>query len=208
MTRIIRRFILLVAIVIAGCSLALFLILNASLPRLDGEISAATISADIRIQRDAGGIPTVSAKNRVDLAFGTGLVHGQDRFFQMDLTRRQAAGELSEIIGPAALEIDKRNRLHRFRSRASRVITQMASDEAEIVRAYVAGVNAGLDSLDARPFESFMLGVSPEPWRPVDTLLVAYVGMHFQAFQLAFDRVRVDTLHRVGNTYLAIDACH
>jgi len=174
MKRIIPRFILLVAIVIAGCSLALFLILNASLPQLDGEISASTISADIRIQRDAGGIPTVSAKNRVDLAFGTGFVHGQDRFFQMDLTRRQAAGELSEIIGPAALEIDKRNRLHRFRNRASRIITRMASDEAEIVRAYVAGVNAGLDSLGARPFEYFILGVSPEPWRPEDTLLVAY----------------------------------
>ncbi len=174
MKRIIRRLILLVVIVIAGCSLALFLILNASLPQLDGEISASRISSNVKIQRDAGGIPTVSAKNRVDLAFGTGFVHGQDRFFQMDLTRRQAAGELSEIIGPAALEIDKRNRLHRFRSRASRVITRMASDEAEIVRAYVTGVNAGLDSLGARPFEYFILGVSPEPWRPEDTLLVAY----------------------------------
>jgi len=197
MKQIIRRFTLLVVIVIVGCSLALFLILNASLPQLDGEISASRISADIRIQRDAGGIPTVCAKNRVDLAFGTGFVHGQDRFFQMDLTRRQAAGELSEIIGPAALEIDKRNRLHRFRSRASRVITRMASDEAEIVRAYVAGVNTGLDSLGARPFEYFILGVSPEPWRPEDTLLVAYAMFLELNDERASRDIKRGLVHRV-----------
>ena len=197
MKRIIRRLILFVVIVIAGCSLALFLILNASLPQLDGEISASRISADIRIQRDAGGMPTVSAKNRADLAFGTGFVHGQDRFFQMDLTRRQAAGELAEIIGPAALEIDKRNRLHRFRSRASRVITRMASDEAEILSAYVAGVNAGLDSLGARPFEYFILGVTPEPWRPEDTLLVAYAMFLELNDERASHDIKRGLVHRV-----------
>ena len=197
MKRIIRRCILFMAIVIAGCSLALFLILKASLPQLDGEISASTISADIRIQRDAGGIPTVSAKNRADLAFGTGFVHGQDRFFQMDLTRRQAAGELAEIIGPGALEIDKRNRLHRFRSRASRVITRMASDKAEILSAYVAGVNAGLDSLGGRPFEYFILGVTPEPWRPEDTLLVAYAMFLELNDERASRDIKRGLVHRV-----------
>ena len=197
MKRIIRRLILFVVIVIAGCSLALFLILNASLPQLDGEISASRISADIRIQRDAGGMPTVSAKNRADLAFGTGFVHGQDRFFQMDLTRRQAAGELAEIIGPGALEIDKRNRLHRFRSRASRVITRMASDKAEILSAYVAGVNAGLDSLGARPFEYFILGVTPEPWRPEDTLLVAYAMFLELNDERASRDIKRGLVHRV-----------
>ncbi|MCH8308121.1 MAG: penicillin acylase family protein [Proteobacteria bacterium] len=197
MKRIIRRLILFVVIVIAGCSLALFLILNASLPQLDGEISASRISADIRIQRDAGGMPTVSAKNRADLAFGTGFVHGQDRFFQMDLTRRQAAGELAEIIGPAALEIDKRNRLHRFRSRASRVITRMASAKAEILSAYVAGVNAGLDSLGARPFEYFILGVTPEPWRPEDTLLVAYAMFLELNDERASHDIKRGLVHRV-----------
>jgi penicillin amidase len=174
MKRFIRRLMYSFVTIIASCLLALFLILRASLPALDGEIPTRQIAADLRIERDAAGIPTVIAENRADLAFGTGYVHGQDRFFQMDLARRQAAGELAEIIGPAALDIDVRNRFHRFRSRAGRVLGRMKADEAEILNAYVAGVNAGLSSLRARPFEYFVLGATAEPWSAEDTLLVAY----------------------------------
>ena len=185
------------AAVITGSLLALFLILRASLPRLDGEIPATRISASVRIERDAAGIPTVVAENRADLAFGTGFVHGQDRFFQMDLTRRTAAGELSEIIGTAALEIDKRNRIHRFRNRASRVLEQMTADETEIVNAYVAGINAGLDSLGVRPFEYFILGVSPQPWHPQDTLLVGYAMFIELNEERASRDVKRGLVHRV-----------
>ncbi|MFQ5983336.1 MAG: penicillin acylase family protein, partial [Woeseiaceae bacterium] len=174
MKRFVRRLLFALVAVIAGGVLVIFLVLNASLPQLEGEIPAEAISADIRIERDAIGVATVIAGNRADLAFGTGFVHGQDRFFQMDLTRRQAAGELAEIIGPAAFEIDKRNRFHRFRSRAGKVIAQMTAEEAEIMNSYVAGVNAGLDSLDAKPFEYFVLGVSPELWQLTDSVLVVY----------------------------------
>jgi penicillin amidase len=174
MSRYFWRLVFSLFIVIVGALFVLFLVLNASLPQLDGEIAAARISADVAIERDASGIATVIADNRIDLAFGTGFAHGQDRFFQMDLARRQAAGELSEIIGATALELDKRNRIHRFRKRAEDAISQMTDDDDEIVMAYVDGVNAGLGSLGAKPFEYFLLGVSPEPWHPVDTLLVAY----------------------------------
>lgn len=174
MMRLIRRLLFSFVAIIAAGVLVLFLTLNASLPRLDGEIPAHGIAADVKIDRDAMGIPTVTAGSRADLAFGTGFVHGQDRFFQMDLTRRQAAGELAEIIGPAALETDRRNRFHRFRSRAAEVIARMTAEEADIMNAYVNGVNAGLDSLGAKPFEYFVLRVTPEPWRLDDSLLVAY----------------------------------
>ena len=58
--------------------------------------------------------PVILAANRRDLAFATGFAHAQDRFFQMDLIRRKAAGELSELVGAAAIEIDKQSRFHRF----------------------------------------------------------------------------------------------
>src|SRR5215475_4350823 len=66
----------------------------------------------------AVGVPTISGVDRADLAYATGFLHAQDRFFQMDLLRRAAAGELSELVGPAALDLDRRHRLHRFRNRA------------------------------------------------------------------------------------------
>ena len=75
-------------------------VLRASLPALDGTIVAPALGAAVTIERDKLGIPTVRAANRVDLAFGTGFVHGQDRFFQMDLSRRLAAGELSSSLAP------------------------------------------------------------------------------------------------------------
>jgi len=197
MKRIIRRIIFSVIVAVLGGSLAIFITLYASLPQLDGEIAAPGISADVGIERDAAGIATVIAANRADLAFGTGFAHGQDRFFQMDLSRRQAAGELSEIIGPATIELDKRNRIHRFRSRARRVIAQMTTDEVEIMNAYVAGVNSGFDSLGVKPFEYFILNVSPKPWVPEDTVLAAYAMYMVLNDERASRDIRRGLVHRV-----------
>ncbi|MDH4106888.1 MAG: penicillin acylase family protein [Gammaproteobacteria bacterium] len=161
-------------IIVALATIGTFFLLRASLPGLDGRVMVAGITAPISIERDAAGIPTIRAGSREDLAFGTGFVHGQDRYFQMDLTRRQAAGELSALFGAVALELDKRNRLHRFRSRASDVIATMTGAEQALMNAYVAGVNAGLANLAARPFEYFVLRAEPDPWTIEDTLLVVY----------------------------------
>ncbi|HVP70988.1 MAG TPA: penicillin acylase family protein, partial [Gemmatimonadaceae bacterium] len=92
------------------------LTLRASLPPLDGRLLTPGVRSTVTIERDALGIATISAANRLDLAYGTGFAHGQDRFFQMDLARRLAAGELSELVGPAALAQDRKARLFRFRS--------------------------------------------------------------------------------------------
>jgi penicillin amidase len=151
-----------------------WLTLRASLPPLDGEIVATGLAAPVSIVRDAAGIPTISASNRLDLGYATGFVHGQDRYFQMDLLRRDAAGELSEIIGSATLAADRARRLHRFRSRASAALGALSGEELKLLEQYAAGVNAGLASLKAKPFEYYVLGVDPEPWQAEDSLLVAY----------------------------------
>jgi penicillin amidase len=77
-------------------------VLRASLPKLDGTFVATGLTAPVKIERDRLGVTTLTAANRVDLAYATGFVHGQDRFFEMDLSRRLAAGELSELFGAAA----------------------------------------------------------------------------------------------------------
>jgi len=160
---------LIVALVVAG-----WLLLRASLPDLQGEVVVAGIDDAVTIQRDTDGIPVITASTRGDLAFGTGFAHGQDRFFQMDLIRRQAAGELSELVGAAAINVDKRYRFHRFRARAQAVYEAASEAEQQLMGAYAAGVNAGLASLGARPFEYFVLGSEPRPWKPQDSLLAVY----------------------------------
>jgi penicillin amidase len=144
-----------------------------SLPQLDGAISVAGLSDAATIVRDDAGIPTITAGTRADVAFATGFVHGQDRFFQMDLSRRNSAGELAEIFGQVAVNLDRRNRFHRFRTRAKQVLQHMTAPQEAILAAYTAGVNAGLHSLNAKPFEYHLLRVDPLPWRMEDSMLVA-----------------------------------
>ncbi|OZI37063.1 hypothetical protein CAL29_01090 [Bordetella genomosp. 10] len=153
-------------------ALAAWGFLRASLPRLDGTVAAAGLAAPARIERDAQGVTTVTAANRADLAYATGYVHGQDRFFQMDLLRRIAAGELSALVGADAVPLDRRNRLHRFRARAEAAYAALDADGQALLRRYADGVNDAVRALRARPFEYALLRTRPEPWRPEDTLLV------------------------------------
>ena len=159
---------------VAILAIAGWLTLRASLPQLDGDMAVAGLVAAASIERDAAGIPSISAANRPDLAFATGFAHGQDRYFQMDTIRRRAAGELAEIVGAVAVKSDKRYRLHRFRSRAKAAVTGLDADERALLEHYAAGVNAGLDSLGAKPFEYYLLGADPEPWLPEDSVLVLF----------------------------------
>jgi len=176
------------------------LVLRASLPQLDGEIRVAGLIATASIERDAEGIPVITASNRADLAFATGFAHGQDRFFQMDMIRRQAAGELSEIVGSVAIERDKRHRFHRFRNRARAVVNGAVDSDREILTAYANGVNAGLKSLGARPFEYFVLGAESTPWIPEDSVLVVF-AMYVQLNdERAIKDVRRGLAHRVLST--------
>jgi penicillin G amidase len=158
-------------------ALGLWLALRGSLAALDGERSLAGMSAPADVQRDERGYATVTAENRMDVARALGFVHAQERFFQMDLMRRNAAGELSALVGPKALPLDRSRRLHRFRHRAETGVAALPADERTLLQAYAAGVNAGLAALEARPPEYFLLRQRPQPWTPADSVLVAY-GMY------------------------------
>ncbi len=146
--------------------------LGRSLPQLDGTHVLTGLSAAATVERDALGIPTVRGAARVDVARALGFVHAQDRFFQMDLSRRRAAGELSELFGRTAIATDQGARLHRFRHRASAVLAAAHPDDQTVIDAYVDGVNAGLQALSAAPFEYLLLGKTPAPWTREDSILV------------------------------------
>jgi penicillin G amidase len=137
-------------------------------------VRAAGLAGAVRITRDALGVPTIEAASREDLAFGTGFVHAQDRFFEMDLSRRLAAGELAALVGPVALEADRRIRLFRFRHLARELLSQGDPKARALLEAYARGVNAGLASLGGRPWEYWVLRSQPAPWRPEDSVLVEY----------------------------------
>ena len=90
-----------------SAGLAVYAMLRGSLPHVDGHLAVAGLSAPVTIERDALGIPTIRAANRLDLAFATGFVHGQERFFQMDLLRRNSAGRRSSCAAHGRGEVWK-----------------------------------------------------------------------------------------------------
>ena len=163
--------ILLLAAVAAGWY---YVRLRASLPQLDGTAQVSGLGAAVTVERDALGVPTVRGRDRADVTRALGWLHGQDRFFQMDILRRVAAGELAELLGPAALKRDRAVRLHGFRSLARTVASRLDPAAKALLEAYAAGVNAGLGALGEHPFEYLVLRDQPQPWRPEDTLLVVY----------------------------------
>ncbi len=174
----VRRFLfratLVLCALLAAALLAFYFYLRASRPLLTGSAALPGLAAPVSIDRDIRGHPTLRAENRTDLSRALGFLHAQERFFQMDLNRRRAAGELSALIGPATINLDRDARPHHFRALAQTVVQQLPAPHRALLDAYTAGVNAGLAQLSAHPFEYLFLRSDPEPWLSEDSILVIY----------------------------------
>lgn len=172
--RPLRSIALAVLIVLVSGWLVGYFALRASLPRIDGNITAAQISAPASVERDEEGTPILRARTRADLAFATGFAHAQDRYFQMDLMRRAAAGEMAELLGAAVLETDRKLRVHGFRRVAREVVAAAPASDRALMDAYAAGVNFALSQARAKPWEYLLLRATPATWQPEDSVLVAF----------------------------------
>ena len=167
------RVLLIVLLVLLVLALAVgWWLLAGSRARLDGSRAAAGLTAPVSISRDALGAATIEGRDRTDISYALGYVHAQERYFEMDLMRRMPAGELSALVGPAALKVDLNHRRHRLRAIVDAAYAQLPAAQKRELDRYRDGVNAGLADLRVRPWEYLLLGTQPEPWRAQDSLLV------------------------------------
>ncbi|GIX33831.1 MAG: penicillin acylase [Lysobacterales bacterium] len=166
--------------------------LERSQPRLEGALSLASLTAPVAVERDALGVVSIRATNRLDAIRALGFVHAQERFFEMDLMRRAAAGELAELLGRQLLPIDRARRPHRFRERARRALSALPPAQLAWLEAYADGVREGLADLGASPFPHRLLFLPFRSWTPEDSLLVVY-AMYFdlQGRESAYDLSRL-----------------
>jgi penicillin amidase len=173
------------AIVAGGAIVAVILaagrfiaIAKASLPELDGNrvVDGLAPGESVLIETDAHGVPRIIAETQELATFGLGYAHARDRYFQMDLARRFAAGELAELLGGAQpiVDMDKSTRRHRFRALSESIVARLDSKQKGILDHYVAGVNQGLKDLCRKPWEYSLLKCEPRPWTGADSLLVSY----------------------------------
>jgi penicillin G amidase len=147
---------------------------RASIARYDGTVALDGLKRNVLVERDELGVSTIRGGSLEDVVRATGFVHAQERFFQMDLLRRQSAGELAALFGPSAAGSDQNVRLHRLRSRAHAQFEALEPAQRVLLESYAQGVNAGLRDLGAVPPEYLLLRTDPSPWRPEDSLLVFF----------------------------------
>ncbi|NKJ23603.1 penicillin acylase family protein [Dyella sp. SG609] len=170
--RWLRSLLLSLSILIVGVLAAGWFLLAGGRAKLDGEVAVQGLGDTTSIARDALGSATIDGKSRDDVTFALGYVHAQERFFPMDLMRRVAAGELAELVGAAAVDTDIEHRRHRLRATAQAALAQLSPEDRHTLELYAAGVNRGLADLRVKPWEYFLLGAQPQPWKPEDSFLV------------------------------------
>ncbi len=180
---------------------ALGYFLRRPLPPVDGEIRVKGVTSTVDIIRDRWGIPHISGRDPMDVFFGQGFCHAQDRLWQMELTRRLASGRLAEVFGKDALDVDRFERRLGLHRAAQREWETADANFRDTLRAYAAGVNACLDGLIATkklPVEFVLARFHPEPWEPVDTLAFGRYLAHTQSPNWESELVRSRLIARVG----------
>ena len=180
-------------------AIAVYISLRLSLPALDGNSATYHVVAPTELSRDSLGQAVINANDIFDAAYALGFAHAQDRFFQMDLQRRAASGNLSQWVGEIALDIDKKARFHQFEQRAKVVFENLPARQQDLLVRYAHGVNEGLSEFTLPPFEYLAAGVEIKQWQPTDSILVIYsMYLDLQGSQVEFDLAREALLNTFG----------
>ncbi|HME01173.1 MAG TPA: penicillin acylase family protein [Terriglobia bacterium] len=184
--RVLIALVILIVLLAASAAIWFYWRAHAALPQLDGiavldqgvgrtsdvpTIEEPDLQAEVEVLRDAQGVPHVRGQSLDDLMFAQGYVTAQDRLWQMDLSRRLAAGELSEVFGERTLPADIENRKLGFRQAAERGRQELDAESRRVVNAYAQGVNAFISThQDRLPIEFTLLHYKPRPWSPADSV--------------------------------------
>nr|WP_286219463.1 penicillin acylase family protein [Paraoerskovia sediminicola] len=170
-----------IVVVLALVAVTVFsvVVLRRPLPDTGGDLTLGGLQSDVTVQRDAQGVPTITASSDHDLFMAQGYVQAQDRFFEMDYRRHVTSGRLAELVGdqPEAIAADKVTRTFGWRDVAEQEWELVSPETRAYLQAYAQGVNAYLEGRDtgAIAVEYTVLGLQvdveePEPWDPIDSL--------------------------------------
>src|SRR3954465_25572 len=172
-----RRVTLAIGFLVAFCVLIaaawFYWAAHSSLPQVNGTLKVAGLKSPVKVLRDAQGMPHIRASSMEDAIFAQGYVTAQDRLWQMDITRRFAAGDLAELLGPDLVRNDREQRILMLPEVAERAAAALSPEERALSNAYCAGVNAFIEShRDRLPIEFRVLRYQPKPWRVQDSFLI------------------------------------
>jgi penicillin G amidase len=153
------------------------------------EIHINNLKSKVDVVYDEHLIPHIFAENQEDLFRAQGYVTAKHRLWQMDFQTRAAAGRISEIVGPIALELDQMTRRKGLAYAAEVGLQYLKENDPttfQLVEAYSDGVNQYIAQLDYAhlPLEYKILNYKPENWSPYRSLLL----LKYMADMLVSDR--------------------
>ncbi|HWS50611.1 MAG TPA: penicillin acylase family protein [Microbacterium sp.] len=172
-------FIVVASLIVIAVAAAFFVTftIQRSFPQTTGEIELHGLNAEVTVQRDERGVPTITADSTDDLFYAQGFVHAQDRFFEMDFRRHVTSGRVAEMFGESQAGTDAFLRTLGWREVAEREVEAMDETTLGYYEAYAAGVNGYLASRSGAELslEYAVIGIQnadyvPEPWEPADSV--------------------------------------
>lgn len=185
-------------IIVAIIGLSVFLIWQTvpgySRPEYIGQLDKSAL-----ITYDAAGVPYVQASGQEDVFAAQGYALARDRMFQMDMLRRIASGNLSQVLGPQSLPHDRLMRIIGLRRAAEAELPLVSQSGRLALQAYARGVNAYLRNYANRlPLEFLSLGYRPEPWTALDSLTLMKFYFYQQDESWRLDDLRQKILDAAG----------
>jgi penicillin amidase len=172
---------------------------RASLPQIDGSLTLRGLSAPVEVLRDPQGVPHLFGSTPEDLARAAGFIHAQDRLFQMEILRRLGSGRLAELLGESVVTLDRTVRLYGLGLAARVELDRADSEVRSLLTAYAEGVNSYVETHRNRlPPEFQILGVTPEPWEPTDSLAIVKWMAYLLSENASVERLRAQLIDAVG----------
>jgi penicillin amidase len=172
-----------------------YFVAHSALPQLDGTLAVKGLSAAVKVTRDGHGVPAIEAATLEDLFVAQGYVTAQDRLWQMDVMRRFGSGELSEILGPDLLKVDREQRVLGLRAAAQKSLQMASPRDRSYFDAYARGVNAFIETHGGGlPLEFRILKYRPKPWQAEDSIVIAnqmVKDLNYYAFGDIFAREKI-----------------
>jgi penicillin amidase len=170
-----------------------------SKPKYKGKVSVQGLDREVKIITDTWGVPHIYADIESDLFFACGYIQANERMWQMDLTRRTGYGRLSELFGEALLERDKYVRVLGLKQAALKDYELLSPEVKDILISYSRGINAWINSRKWKwPPEFSLLRYRPEPWSPLDSLIIKQVMAMLLSTDYPSEVVRSNLIYRVG----------
>jgi len=127
------------------------------LPAGESLIDVSGLTADVRVVRDANGIPYIIGEREEDVALVLGYVMAQDRLWQMDYLRRAGQGRLAEILGSDYLDGDHLMRALRASIRPQEYPGNFSESEKRWLDNFIQGVNKYISAHAKKPPVEFSL---------------------------------------------------